>query len=158
VSDPFARVFALPPNERARYQFAIAWSLGVVAIVLLGLKIGIDQGAFELPFVLGTLALIALFVWRTLLPVLSSSATVALREDGVDATTTYGRRIFVSWSELERVNLRPVAIGRRRAELRLIDRRGRARVLITGHIADFEDLARGIEKGLEVRARAAPVT
>jgi hypothetical protein len=148
--------FELPPNERARYQFAIMWSLGVVALVLWGLKWGIDEGAFELPFVLGTLALIAIFVWGSLLPVLSSSARVVLHEHGVEATTTYGRRIFVPWSELERLNLRPVAIGRRRAELRLIDRQGRARVLVTGHVGDFDSLVRLVEERLGARAEAGP--
>jgi hypothetical protein len=142
------RTFELPPKERARYQFAIAWALGFVALGLALMKIGIEQGAFDLPVVIVGLVVLAMFVWANLLPVLSSAARVFLHDDGIEATTTYGRRFFVAWSELERLNLRPVAIGRRRAELRLIDRKGRARVMVTGHIANFDHLVRQIEERL----------
>jgi hypothetical protein len=137
-----ARTFEVPKARLARYRFAIAFALTIVTFWLVTLKIGIDQGAFAPPFVLLALGLQVLVLATVVLPVVSESRRVVLSDDGVLATARSGRLMFIPWSEIASARLLPVSLARRRAELKLIDVRGRVRATITGHIENFDELVR----------------
>jgi hypothetical protein len=136
------RTFDVPEARLARYRFAIAFALTMVAFWLVILKVGIDQGSFGPPFVLFALALQVLFLASFVLPIVSSSRRVVLSDDGVLATGMLGRRMFIPWSDIASAKLLPISLARRRAELRLTDVRGRVRATITGHIENFDEVVR----------------
>jgi hypothetical protein len=108
----------------------------------LALKIRIDQGVFGPLFVFFALGLQVLVLATFLLPVMRESKRVVLSDDGVLATLRSGRGTFIPWSEIASAELLPISLARRRAELKLIDVRGRVRGTLTGHIDNFDELVR----------------